>query len=33
MESIQNTNKQVIVVTGSSGLIGTALIHKLAKTY
>lgn len=33
MESTQNTNKQVIVVTGSSGLIGTALIHKLAKTY
>lgn len=33
MESAPNNNKQVIIVSGSSGLIGTSLIHKLAKSY
>ncbi len=33
MDSIEKTNKQVIVVSGSSGFIGTSLIHKLAKNY
>ena len=33
MESTLNNNKQVIIVSGSSGLVGTSLIHKLAKNY
>lgn len=28
-----NTDKETIIVTGSSGLIGTALIERLAKKY
>lgn len=33
MESTKNTDKEVVIVSGSSGLIGTALINKLAKNY
>jgi UDP-glucose 4-epimerase len=29
----QSTNKEVIIVSGSSGLIGSALIHKIAPLY
>ena len=29
----RNSNKELIIVTGSSGLIGSALIHKLAEKY
>lgn len=31
--SAQKTNKEVIIVSGSSGLIGSALIHKIASLY
>jgi len=30
---VHNTNKEVVIVTGSSGMIGSALIHKLAEKY
>lgn len=33
MDSTQNTAQQAIIVTGSSGLIGTSLIQRLAKNY
>jgi UDP-glucose 4-epimerase len=29
----RNTNKEIIIVSGSSGLIGSALIHKIASKY
>ena len=29
----RNTNKEIIIVSGSSGLIGTGLINKLAEQY
>jgi len=29
----RNNNKELIIVSGSSGMIGSALIHKLAKKY
>ncbi|NDP22115.1 MAG: NAD(P)-dependent oxidoreductase [Paludibacter sp.] len=29
----RNSNKELIIVTGSSGMIGSALIHKLAEKY
>ncbi len=29
----RNTNKEIIIVSGSSGLIGSALIHKIASQY
>jgi len=29
----RNTNKKIVIVTGSSGMIGSALIHKLAEKY
>jgi len=30
---VRNTNKEIIIVSGSSGLIGSALIHKIASQY
>lgn len=33
MENTKNADKEVIIVSGSSGLIGTALINELAKKY
>jgi len=33
LQNQRNTDKEVIVVSGSSGLIGTALINELAKKY
>ncbi len=33
MENTKNTDKEVVIVSGSSGLIGTALINELAKNY
>jgi nucleoside-diphosphate-sugar epimerase len=32
-EAPRNSRKEVIIVTGSSGMIGSALIHKLAEKY
>ncbi len=29
----RNTNKEIIIISGSSGLIGSALIHKIASQY
>jgi len=33
LETIAGTKKEIIIISGSSGLIGTALIHSLASKY